>query len=62
MPCSSCTALLVPMIHRGEAVGVLATFDRGERRDVFTDDDELLLRTYAASVATAVALAKGVQV
>lgn len=55
------TALLVPMIHRGEAVGVLATFDRGERRDVFTDDDELLLRTYAASAATAVALAKGVQ-
>ena len=55
------TALLVPMIHRSEAVGVLATFDRGERGDVFTDDDELLLRTFAASAATAVALAKGVQ-
>jgi len=55
------TALLVPMIHRGDAVGVLASFDRGEQGDVFTEDDELLLRTFAASAATAVALAKGVQ-
>ena len=26
------TALLVPMLHRGEAVGVLAAFDRGDGR------------------------------
>jgi signal transduction histidine kinase len=55
------TALLVPMIHRGEAVGVLATFDQGEERGPFSEDDEQLLRTFAASAATAVALAKGVQ-
>ena len=55
------TALLVPMVHRGEAVGVLATFDQGEKRGPFTEDDEHLLHTFAASAATAVALAKGVQ-
>ena len=55
------TALLVPMIHRGEAVGVLAAFDRGVDGNVFAEDDEQLLRTFAASAATAVALAQSVQ-
>ena len=55
------TALLVPMIHRGEALGVLAAFDRGERAAAFTEDDEQLLQTFAASAATAVALAQGVR-
>jgi signal transduction histidine kinase len=55
------TALLVPMVYRGQAVGVLAAFDRGEDGDVFTEDDEQLLRTFAASAATAVALAQSVQ-
>ena len=55
------TALLVPMIHRGEAVGVLAAFDRGEQEAAFSEDDEQLLRTFAASAATAVALAQGVR-
>jgi signal transduction histidine kinase len=55
------TALLVPMVYRGQAVGVLAAFDRGEDGDVFTEDDEQLLRTFAASAATAVALAESVQ-
>ena len=55
------TALLVPMIHRGEAVGVLAAFDRGLDGSVFAEDDEQLLRTFAASAATAVALAQSVQ-
>jgi signal transduction histidine kinase len=55
------TALLVPMIHRGEALGVLAAFDRNEEAAVFTEDDEQLLRTFAASAATAVALAQGVR-
>jgi signal transduction histidine kinase len=55
------TALLVPMIHRGEAEGVLAAFDRGSGRNVFGDDDEQLLQTFAASAATAVALAQSVQ-
>jgi signal transduction histidine kinase len=55
------TALLVPMIHRGEAMGVLAAFDRGVDGSVFGEDDEQLLRTFAASAATAVALAQSVQ-
>jgi len=54
------TALLVPMLYRGGAVGVLAAFDRGENAQVFSDDDEQLLRTFAASAATAVALAQSV--
>ena len=54
------TALLVPMLYRGDAVGVLAAFDRGDSADVFTADDEQTLRTFAASAATAVALAQSV--
>jgi signal transduction histidine kinase len=55
------TALLVPMIHRGDAVGVLAAFDRGVEGSVFAEDDEQLLKAFAASAATAVALAQSVQ-
>ena len=55
------TALLVPMIYRGEAMGVLAAFDRGEDGSVFGEDDEQMLRTFAASAATAVAMAQSVQ-
>jgi signal transduction histidine kinase len=55
------TALLVPMVYRGEAMGVLAAFDRGGNGDVFSEDDEQVLRTFAASAATAVTLAQSVQ-
>ncbi len=55
------TALLVPMVYRGHGVGVLAAFDRGEQGSEFTEDDEQTLRTFAASAATAVALAQSVQ-
>jgi signal transduction histidine kinase len=55
------TALLVPMLYRGEAVGVLAAFDRDADLKAFSDDDEQLLHTFAASAATAVALAQSVQ-
>jgi signal transduction histidine kinase len=55
------TALLVPMVYRGAAVGVLAAFDRGLDGEVFTEDDEQMLRTFAASAATAIALAQSVQ-
>jgi signal transduction histidine kinase len=55
------TALLVPMLYRGEGVGVLAAFDRGEEGSVFSEEDEQLMRTFAASAATAVALAQSVQ-
>ncbi len=54
------TALLVPMLYRGDAVGVLAAFDRGEDAGVFSEDDEQTLRTFASSAATAVALAQSV--
>jgi signal transduction histidine kinase len=55
------TALLVPMVHRGEALGILAAFDRGEERDPFNADDERMLRIFAANAATAVALARSVE-
>ncbi len=55
------TALLVPMLYRGDGVGVLAAFDRGEEGSVFSEEDEQLMRTFAASAATAVALAQSVQ-
>lgn len=54
------TALLVPMLYRGNAVGILAAFDRGESGEVFSAEDEQMLRTFAASAATAVALAQSV--
>jgi signal transduction histidine kinase len=53
------TALLVPMVYRSVAVGVLAAFDRDD--GVFSEEDEEMLRTFAASAATAVALAQSVQ-
>jgi signal transduction histidine kinase len=55
------TALLVPMIHRNDALGVLAAFDRGEERDPFNADDERMLRMFAANAATAVARARSVE-
>jgi signal transduction histidine kinase len=55
------TALLVPMVYGGSAMGVLAAFDRGEDGSVFGEDDEQLLRTFAATAANAVALARSVQ-
>jgi signal transduction histidine kinase len=54
------TALIVPMLYRGEAVGVLAAFDRGEEGASFGEEDEQMLRSFAASAATAVALAQSV--
>ena len=54
------TALLVPMVYRGDAVGILAAFDHGTGQDPFSEDDEQMLRTFAASAATAVALAQSV--
>jgi signal transduction histidine kinase len=55
------TALLVPMLSRGEAVGVLAAFDREKDPDAFSDEDELLLSTFAASAANAVAMSRSVE-
>ena len=55
------TALLTPLVYRGRGLGVLAAFDRGPRSDGFSAEDESTLRAFAASGATAVALAQTVQ-
>jgi signal transduction histidine kinase len=55
------SALLVPMLHRGVGLGVLAAFDRGPQVAPFTPEDEQLLRTFAASAAHAVALNRSVE-
>ena len=55
------TALLVPLVYRGRGLGVLAAFDRGSDAAGFSEDDETTLRAFAASAATAVALAQTVQ-
>lgn len=55
------TALLVPMVHRGTAVGVLAAFDHGHEGAPFTAEQEQLLRTFAASAGNAVAIHRSVE-
>jgi two-component system, NarL family, sensor histidine kinase DevS len=55
------TALLAPLVYRGGGLGVLAAFDRGAEAEGFSEDDEMTLRAFAASGATAVALAQTVQ-
>jgi two-component system, NarL family, sensor histidine kinase DevS len=55
------TALLVPMLHRGVGVGVLAAFDHGDKAGAFSEDDEQLLRTFASSAANAVAIHRSVE-
>jgi signal transduction histidine kinase len=49
--------LLVPLVFRGRALGVLEAFDR-EDGATFSADDEHLLVSFAASAATAVATAQ----
>jgi len=55
------TALLAPLVHRGHGLGVLAAFDRGAQAAGFSKDDEMTLRAFAVSGATAMALAQTVQ-
>ncbi len=55
------TALIVPIVHAGEALGVLSAFDRGDSGSAFTDADERLLRTFAASAANAIAVSRSVR-
>jgi signal transduction histidine kinase len=54
-------ALLVPLVYRGRALGVLVAFDRMTGEEGFSDDDEQVMRTFAASAATAVATARTVE-
>ncbi|MGO9753326.1 MAG: GAF domain-containing protein [Solirubrobacteraceae bacterium] len=55
------TALLVPMMYHGSALGVLAAFDRGPAAEPFTSADEQMLRTFAASAANAVTISRSVE-
>ena len=55
------TALLVPLLYRGQGLGVLAAFDRLDGDGAFSRDDEQLLEAFAAQAATAVATAKSVE-
>jgi GAF domain-containing protein len=52
------SALLVPLVFRDESLGVLAAFDRGENGRAFLEEDEEVLRAFAAGAATAVATGK----
>jgi signal transduction histidine kinase len=54
------TGLLVPLVFRGRALGVLAAFDRLEDGPEFTAWDEHVLGAFAASAASAVATAQDV--
>ncbi len=54
------TAVLVPMVHQGSRIGVVAAFDRAHGDGEFSAGDEQLLETFAASAANAVALSRSV--
>ena len=47
------SALLVPLVFRGRALGVLAAYDHAKGPAGFTASDEQLLLSFAASAATA---------
>jgi len=55
------SALLVPLVFRGRGLGVLAAFDHLGPAATFSAEDERALRSFAASAATAVATARGVE-
>ncbi len=54
------TGLFVPMVNRGQGVGVLMAADRITGDGDFTEEDEDLLGAFATSAATAVATARSV--
>jgi two-component system, NarL family, sensor histidine kinase DevS len=54
------TALLTPLVYRGRALGVLVALDPLGRDAGFSDEDEAVLLSFAASAATAVATAQSV--
>ena len=55
------SGLFVPLVYRGDALGVMAAFDRGAEALEFDENDEQVLVAFAASAATAVATAQTVQ-
>lgn len=59
-PETGVTALLVPLLFRGQALGVLVALDPLGRDAGFSDEDESVLVSFAASAATAVSTAQSV--
>jgi signal transduction histidine kinase len=55
------SALVVPLVFRGHAVGTLVAFDREAGGSGFDQEDTRLLQAFAASAATAVATAQSVE-
>lgn len=55
------SALIVPLVFRGRGLGVVSAFDRVGDSARFSADDERMLRSFAASAATAVATARTVE-
>ncbi|MFI5027633.1 MAG: GAF domain-containing protein [Solirubrobacterales bacterium] len=55
------TALVVPLLFRGQAVGALVALDREAGGADFDNEDLHLLQAFAASAAMAVATAQGVE-
>ena len=53
-------ALLVPLVFRGVAVGILGALDPASGADQFTPEDARILESFASSGATAVATGKNV--
>jgi PAS domain S-box-containing protein len=58
-PGHASAAVVVPLEFRGSALGVVVAFDRRDG-PAFTDEDERMLLSFAASAATAVATARDV--
>jgi len=54
------SGLIVPLVFRGNAVGVLAAFDRTIAGPEFSAEDQRLIQAFAASAATAVTTAQNV--
>ena len=52
--------IVVPLLHRSKPYGVLVALDRLQDGPVFSEQDELLLTSFAISAATAVATAESV--
>ncbi|MDO9410880.1 GAF domain-containing sensor histidine kinase [Patulibacter sp.] len=55
------SALVVPLTHRGQGLGVLVAFDRRGTSTTFGADHERTLAAFAASASTAVATARLVE-
>lgn len=53
-------ALLVPLVFRGVAVGILGALDPASGADCFTPEDARILESFASSGATAVATGRNV--